>query len=256
MEANSTVKTNNQDVRKPKIPYPLPDEYRLMIAKELGKYDNYESLLTIIEEVASNPETNIFEGFVERLTKEMGNDARPFCSRLFMFRRRPCKLGVYCRRKDHCIYAHDNLPREGIRRMKSTREVVINKIPADLYNDEAVGSYCARFGEVDELRKIKPGRYLITFAKSANAKDMVASQEPVLGHPDVTKFFNRAFKSDGDELIHLMNEQKVIIDELLKDSNVPEGALNRLSGIAKKMQRIIIKCGDELFSARKASQND
>ncbi|KAM0686177.1 hypothetical protein COBT_002602 [Conglomerata obtusa] len=103
------------------LTYPLPPGLKQLILRELKRFPfaDPSTVLQIIEKVVElNEGRNLYSDLVTALKDVLREDVRVFVGRLIMYKRRACRDGKMCRRKDNCIFAHDERFDEGpIKRM-------------------------------------------------------------------------------------------------------------------------------------------
>lgn len=177
---------------------------------------------------------------------------------LFMYKKKPCREGNYCTKGPRCIFLHDkdlqksHGPEIRLEKMKrrldsgevqnkrqvlrQNHEVVFNKIPPDLSDEALVLGYAKRYGGVEEIKKLNEGKYLIRFETHEAARSLVDSQESVLNHPGITKFFNIIPGKQEESLDALFSAQQEVLNSIYRFCSNKE-LFSRLKYLCVKIQK-------------------
>ncbi|TBU00758.1 hypothetical protein CWI39_1588p0010 [Hamiltosporidium magnivora] len=265
---NEEIKRNTN-----RITIPLPDALRNMVKREMNDSDEYKRICCVIEEtVAENDENECYAALLEKIEPYLKDKTRNFVGKLFMFKKRICRDGERCKRGDNCIFLHENeaegadykniearrevfnnnnnnirkreFETEPNKRIKndtkfSNKEVILNNLPEDLWDDVIISDYCKEFGSVSEVRMLKPGKYLIKFFDPSSAYKFISSTEKTFGRENIKKFYNKFVRKGKEEILQdLFDEQKCLLQEMQSIVG-SEASFVRLRAICIKIRSLV-----------------
>lgn len=222
------------------IKLPLVQQQIKILKNALSDDQDVDNIINDIECIVKNtsPE-ELYKEILSMLMPITGEKAKYVAGMLFMYKRKPCREGNYCTKGSRCIFLHDkDLQKGNIKTYQSKRkskfgemqsnkrvpikdnkEVIFNKIPADLAEEGIIAEYVQSYGEVLEIKKLNEGKYLIVFKESESAKNLIDSQESVLNNPVITKFYNVMPGKNDETLEENFVEQQEILNSIYKFCN-------------------------------------
>lgn len=216
----------SEEQSKSKLAYPLPKPLVEYIKQEEPKLGLI--LISAIEftiKESNNHYIDVLKS-VEPLLKE---NAKNFVSKLFIFKKRPCRAGNACT-QPNCIFTHDDMAEDSrqkhvhfdfsnVKKSKiDNNEVVFNKIDESRFTLEDIREYANKYGVVNSLRRLNRGKYLIIFDTTESAQKLVDCAEMVLGDSMIKKFYNVNVMPDQYkkpvDISALLHEQRDILNRL------------------------------------------
>lgn len=198
-----TSKENTNEIINNKkqtfIEYPLTESIKKMINNDLEKHGikNKLEIINHIEEeleLTSIP-VKLYKSLCNRLELYLKDDTKRFVGKLLLFKRKMCRNGNECNRKATCIFIHpDENGTENYdfkrRKIENNDEIILNKIPDNLARIDEVEKYCLKFGSINYMKRLKPGKFLIKFNDYKSAAMLINSNEHVMDNENITKFYN------------------------------------------------------------------
>lgn len=227
-------------------------------------YDNIddrgmaEDVINIIEHtITSSDELNKFNLIVEALSPLIQDKAKLIVSKLYLYKRRPCKFGNTCK-EPKCIFIHDKdkiktsdnkrrIETEGSKRYKkeadvlNNREVIINRVDALKHTESDVVNYISQYGEIESYKKLNDMKWLILFRDSEAGKDFVNSRDAVIGDSSIKKYFNIVENMKKYELNSLIDKQ----EEILNKSELSNSDLEEMRRLLVRMKTLVKEIEDQ-----------
>lgn len=260
---DKAVDAKGTEIRSSKsgIKLPLAQQQMHILKNALPVNADINAIVGDIEAVVRHsPPESVYKEISNMLGPLLGDKVKHILGVLFMYKKKPCREGNYCTKGMRCIFLHDkDLQRNNsfemhsekmkrriilndIDRKRSTlrenREVVFNKVPVELANEEVVSEYASRYGDVYEVKRLNDGKYLIRFEDHRAAQSLVSSQEPVLDTPTITKFFNVMPSRYEESLGFLFSSQQEALDSIYKFCSNKE-LFSRLKYLCLKIRKKI-----------------
>lgn len=261
---DEAVDARRVEVRRPRsgIKLPLAQQQIYILKNALPMDADVNAVVGEIEALVRHaPPESLYQEISNMLGPLLGDKVKQILGVLFMYKKKPCREGNYCTKGIRCIFLHDkDLPKgksleahsEKMKRriilndmkdskrstLRENREVIFNKVPAELANEEVVSEYASRYGDVYEVRRLNDGKYLIRFEDHRAAQSLVSSQEPVLDTPTITKFFNVMPSRHEESLDFLFSCQQEALNTMYKFCSNKE-LFSRLKYLCLKIQKKI-----------------
>ncbi|KAM0674193.1 hypothetical protein GVAV_002267 [Gurleya vavrai] len=111
MEQGWAGNSSEEEENKTNFTFPLPEGLKHMIFRELHKFTNidHKEVMQTIEKVVEISEgNNLYNNLNTALTETLGEQVKPFVSRILMYKKKACRDGSNCKRKENCIFSHKN----------------------------------------------------------------------------------------------------------------------------------------------------
>lgn len=261
---DEATETRRMEARRPKsgIKLPLAQQQIYILKNALPADVDVNIVVSEIETLVKqvSPE-NLYQEISTMLGPLLGDKVRHILGVLFMYKKKPCREGNYCTKGMRCIFLHDKdiqknnsveMHTEKIKRkiilndmknnkrsvVRENREVIFNKVPMELANEEVISDYASRYGDVYEVKRLNDGKYLIRFEDHRAAQNLVNSQDPVLDTPSITKFFNVMPLRQEESLDFLFSSQQETLNSIYKFCSNKE-LFSKLKYLCLKIQKRI-----------------
>lgn len=251
---NSPNNMHKTEDKKDILRAPLIDGQKSIIYREIEDSGVADDVINIIEyTISSSDEVNKFNIIVEALSPLIQDKAKLIVSKLYLYKRRPCKFNNECKDKK-CIFTHDKdkilktpdnkrkTDSESTKRPKTesestqNREVIVNRVDSSKFGEDDVLGYLSTFGEIESIKKLNDIKWLITFKEISEAKNFVSSRDPILGDNSIKKYFNSMENMKKYELNSLFDKQEEILKQITSN-DIPE--LEELKRIILRIKTLV-----------------
>ncbi|KAF9762945.1 hypothetical protein NGRA_1638 [Nosema granulosis] len=244
MNLDNTMHKNEE--RKDVLRVPLVEGQREIIYNEIDDNGIADDVINIIEyTISSSNDANKFNIIVEALSPLIQDKAKLIVSKLYLFKRRPCKFNNNCK-DPKCIFIHDNdkifrnqdnkrkVEPEEAKRSRCdvgshrSQEVILNRVDGSKHSEADLIDGVSRFGEIESVKKLNDIKWLIVFKDSESAKNLVNSRDVILGDGNIKKYYNVMENMKKYELNSLLDKQEDIINRLNITNNPDVEELKRI----------------------------
>lgn len=213
---------------------PLQDGLKKILRNDLTECANVEEILALIEQtLLDSTDDEAYANLTEALTSNIGPQAKYIVSKIFIYKKKPCRDGSQCARED-CIFRHDarkKMPEEiptkrrenfdsVTKKYKSEENmsntgVICNRVNESVYEITQLKDFASNYGNVINIKRLNPGKYLVTYEKPEEARNLVYTTEYVLGDPEIKKYYNIMEWGQTQKGINaILQEQEDLMDKL------------------------------------------
>lgn len=243
---NQDNNMHKNDERKDILRVPLIDGQKDIIYNEIDDKGVADDVINIIEyTISSSDDSNKFNIIVEALSPLIQDKAKLIVSKLYLYKRRPCKFNNSCK-DQKCIFVHDKdkinknqdfkrkVEPEEVKRPRNdtqshrSQEVILNRVDSMRHSESDLIKYISQFGEIESFKKLNDIKWLFVFKDPECARDLVSSRDVILDDSNIKKYYNVMENMKKFELNNLLDKQEEIINRLSQNSNPDIEELRRL----------------------------
>ncbi|KAL6121362.1 hypothetical protein NUSPORA_01720 [Nucleospora cyclopteri] len=237
--------TSSQKEKK-EIKAPLNDILVNFVKNEQPEYSDF--IVSTIHHVIKNSE-NQEEDLTNSLNPILCEKTKTFVEKLFIKN----EIAAPKKPKKVTFVEEPEIVNEG-KKKELNREVVFNKVNEMEHSGEDIVNYAKKYGNVESVRKLNKGKFLVIFDCHESAKSLVECFELVLGDSSIKKFFNvytpdlcmkpttnpiKKQDSRKFDLVSLLQDQKNIIDRMETHKDISQ--ISHLRIITLRIRNYILQ---------------